>query len=79
MPIDDGGRGTVAFGLLGGIGLDLMLAGLAPYNEAKAGPSGTAERHRRARLGFHRRLLAKARGRSVRVFGMPSPRSRRSR
>jgi hypothetical protein len=39
-----------------------MAAILAPDDESKAGASGTAERHRRAGLGFHRRFLAVGRG-----------------
>jgi hypothetical protein len=50
--------------LLGGIGLDLIAAVLAPYDEPEARQRGTAYRHRRSRLGFHprRRLLGVARG-----------------
>jgi hypothetical protein len=62
MPIDDRSLGAVAFGLLGGIGLDLMAAIPALYDQANAGRGRAAERRRRTRLGFHRRFLDVARG-----------------
>jgi hypothetical protein len=37
MPIDDRRLGTVPLGLLSGIGLDLMAAISAPYDQANAG------------------------------------------
>jgi hypothetical protein len=38
---------------LGGIGLNLMPAILAPDDQPDAGGGSVAERHRRAGLGFH--------------------------
>ena len=39
---------------LRGIGIDLMLAGFVPDDQPDGGLGGTAERHRRPRLGSHR-------------------------
>jgi hypothetical protein len=39
-----------------------MAARFAPYDKPNLGRGGTAERHRRAGLRFHRRFLAVARG-----------------
>ena len=36
------------------IGLDLVLASLAPHDEPNARPRGIAKRHRRARVRFRR-------------------------
>jgi hypothetical protein len=58
---DDFGFGTVASTHLGRVGLDLMLARLAPDDKADLGSGGAAERHRRAGLGFH--LVGSSQGR----------------
>ena len=47
-PIRHGGLGTVSLRLFGGIGLDLMLAVLAPNDQPDAGGGSVAERHWRA-------------------------------
>ena len=52
-PIEDAGIGAVPSSHLGGVGLDLMLARLAPYDKPDLGSGSGAERHRRAGLGFH--------------------------
>lgn len=44
-PLRDRGLGAVSLRLLGGIGLDLMVAFLAPDDEAHASLGGVAERH----------------------------------
>ena len=41
----------------GGIGLDLMLAILAPHDQPDLGSGGVPQRHRRAGLGFHARVI----------------------
>ena len=41
-----------------GIGLDLVVAFLAPHDEAHTGPCGVAERHRGAVITFHAVLRA---------------------
>ena len=46
-------RAPSTHGHLDGIGLDLILASLASDDERDLGSDGTAERHRRTRLGFH--------------------------
>jgi hypothetical protein len=48
-----GVRSAVPLGHLGGIGLNLMPAILAPDDQPDAGGGSVAERHRRAGLGFH--------------------------
>ena len=45
--------GTVPLGHLGGIGLDLTLASIAPNDQPDAGGGSVAERHWRAGFGFH--------------------------
>jgi hypothetical protein len=45
-------------GHLGGIRLDLVLTRLVPHDEPHARRSRVAQRHRRARFGFHRRRPA---------------------
>jgi hypothetical protein len=70
-PFREGHLGAVAFGLLAGIGLDLVLAHLAPDDEAHTSLGSAAERHRRAAIGFQRlprRLAAVARG-GAKCFG----------
>src|SRR4029077_12612430 len=62
-PIEHGDAYAVTLREFGGIRLDLMLAGLAPHDDAAAASGRTAERHRRTRFGFQRwrpaqRLLA---------------------
>jgi len=57
-PIWGHGRNGTTFGAgtgshLGGIGLNLMPAILAPDDQPDAGGGSVAERHRRAGLGFH--------------------------
>ena len=39
---------------LGGVGVDLVPACLAPYDQPHARGGGVPERHRRARVGVHR-------------------------
>jgi len=56
VPIGNGGVGAVSSGLLGGIGLDLMLAVFAPDDEPNRGRGGVAEGHWRPAVGLHRRL-----------------------
>jgi hypothetical protein len=51
-PIENSGLSAISLGLLGGIRLYLMAAISAPHDEADAGGSGAAKRHRRARFGF---------------------------
>jgi hypothetical protein len=51
-PIGHSRFGAVPLGHLGGIGLDLMLAFLAPNDQPDAGGGSVAERHRRAEFGF---------------------------
>ena len=46
-PLGNGGLGPVLFGRLGGIGLDLVTARLAPHDQPNASGSRVAERHRR--------------------------------
>jgi hypothetical protein len=48
--------GAPSSGKLVGIGLDLMLASLAPGDQPDAGGGSVAERHWRAGFGFHRGL-----------------------
>jgi hypothetical protein len=57
MPIDDRRLGTVPLGLLSGVGLDLMAAISAPYDQTNAGRRRAAQRRRRTELGFHPRRL----------------------
>jgi hypothetical protein len=40
-------------GHLGGVGLDLMLARLAPHDKADMGSGSVPERHGWAEIGFH--------------------------
>jgi hypothetical protein len=47
VPIEHWGPGVVPGSYLGGVGLDLMLAILAPHDQPDAGGSSVAERHRR--------------------------------
>jgi hypothetical protein len=47
-PIRHGGLGTVSLCHLRGIGLDMILAALAPNDQPDAGGGSIAERHRRA-------------------------------
>ena len=49
--------GAVSFGHFGGIGFDSMAAFPTPDDEPNMGSRRTAERHRRAGLGFHLKLL----------------------
>ena len=52
-PIEHGRFGAVPGSHLGGVGLDLMLAFLAPDDQPDLGRGGDAERHRRATIRFH--------------------------
>ena len=52
-PVEHGRFGAVPRSHLGGIGLNLMLAFLAPDDQPDAGGGSIAERHRRAYFGFH--------------------------
>jgi hypothetical protein len=52
-PIEHGRFGTIPSSHLGGIGLDLMPAILAPHDQPDLGGGSIAERHRRAGRGFH--------------------------
>src|SRR5271169_7173841 len=53
-PIEDRGVGAIPSSDLRGIGLDLMIAILAPHDQPDLCSGGAAERHRRAGCGFHR-------------------------
>jgi hypothetical protein len=69
LPVKHGRLRAIAGGVLGRIGFNLMAAIPAPYDEPHAGRGSTAERHRRAGLGFHPRrcrfrAATAARGRS---------------
>jgi hypothetical protein len=61
-----------ALGLLSRIRLDLMLACLAPHDQADAGRHRTAKGHRRAGLGFHPRRRHESRGGDVRHRNEPN-------
>ena len=50
--------GALPLRLLGWVGLDLMVAYLAPHDEVYASPRGVAERHRRTRRRGFQRLPA---------------------
>jgi hypothetical protein len=52
-PIGHSRFGAVPLGHLGRVGLDVMLAFLAPNDQPDAGGGSIAERHRRAGLSFH--------------------------
>jgi hypothetical protein len=57
-PIEHGRFGAVPGGHLDGVGLDLVPAFLAPYNQPHAGRCRGAERHRRTAIGFHLELVS---------------------
>jgi hypothetical protein len=52
-PIEHGRFGAVPSSHLGGIGLDLMLAILAPHDQPDLCRGSASERHRRGVFGFH--------------------------
>jgi hypothetical protein len=52
-PIEDAGVGAVPSSHLCRVGLDLMLARLAPHDKPDLGSGSGTERHRGAGLGFH--------------------------
>jgi hypothetical protein len=54
-PFEDGGFGAVSSSHFGGVGLHLVAAFPAPYDQPHTGRAGSAQRHRRAGLGFHPR------------------------
>jgi len=54
-PLGNGGLGPVLLGQLGGIGLDLVTARLAPHDQPHASRGGIAERHRWPGLRSHPR------------------------
>jgi hypothetical protein len=58
-PIEHGGPSPVPSSHFGGIGLDLMLAFLAPNDQSDVGGGSVAERHWRAGFGFHSSWLGK--------------------
>jgi hypothetical protein len=51
-PIEGRRFNAITSSHLGGIGLDLMLAFLAPHDQPDACSGGATQRHRRAGLGF---------------------------
>jgi hypothetical protein len=50
--------GPVALGHLGGVGLNVMLARLAPYDKANMGSGGVPQCHGWAGIGFHLTALS---------------------
>jgi hypothetical protein len=65
VPIEHGRFGAVPGSHLGGIGLELMLAFLAPHDQPHAGRGGSPERHRR-RGRVSRRIIRARPQRSTR-------------
>jgi hypothetical protein len=55
VPVENGGVGAVALGLLGSIRFDLVLASTAPYDQARTSRRSAAERGWRAEVRFHPR------------------------